>query len=113
MFLEFGASDRVLINLMCLGLSRTSAILLKRTVSLGSDMTLRNASDTSTLSISHGLRSRQFVRLRFLVCEVDQTKPKAPIRSSRKMSYELNYGTHDLGAIPKMLRKLLPMAWIV
>jgi hypothetical protein len=41
MFLEFGASDRSLINLMCLGLSRTSAILLKRTVSLGSDMTLQ------------------------------------------------------------------------
>jgi hypothetical protein len=41
MFLEFGASDRVLINLMSLGLSRTSAILLKRTVSLGSDMTLQ------------------------------------------------------------------------
>lgn len=40
-FLEFGASDRVLINLMCLGLSRTSAILLKRTVSLSSDMTLQ------------------------------------------------------------------------
>jgi hypothetical protein len=40
MFLEFGASDRVLINLMSLGLSRTSAILLKRTVSLASDMTL-------------------------------------------------------------------------
>jgi hypothetical protein len=29
MFLEFGASERVLINLMSLGLSRTSAILLK------------------------------------------------------------------------------------
>jgi hypothetical protein len=41
MFLEFGASDKVLINLMSLGLSRTSAILLKRTVSLGPDMTLR------------------------------------------------------------------------
>ena len=41
MFLEFGASDKVLINLMCLGLSRTSANLLKRTVSLGSDMTLQ------------------------------------------------------------------------
>jgi hypothetical protein len=41
MFLEFGASERVLINLMSLGLSRTSAILLKRTVSLNSDMTLR------------------------------------------------------------------------
>jgi hypothetical protein len=41
MFLEFGASDRVLINLMSLGLSRTSAILLKRTVSLESDMTLQ------------------------------------------------------------------------
>ena len=41
MFLEFGAWERVLINLMCLGLSRTSAILLKRTVSLSSDMTLR------------------------------------------------------------------------
>jgi hypothetical protein len=40
LFLEFGASDKVLINLMCLGLSRTSAILLRRTVSLGSDMTL-------------------------------------------------------------------------
>lgn len=40
MFLEFGASDRALINLMSLGLSRTSAILLKRTVSLSSDMTL-------------------------------------------------------------------------
>jgi hypothetical protein len=40
MFLEFGASDKVLINLMSLGLSRTSAILLKRTVSLGSGMTL-------------------------------------------------------------------------
>jgi hypothetical protein len=40
MFLEFGASDKVLINLMCLGLSRTSAILLRRTVSLESDMTL-------------------------------------------------------------------------
>jgi hypothetical protein len=40
-FLEFGASDRALINLMCLGLSRTSAILLKNTVSLHSDMTLR------------------------------------------------------------------------
>jgi hypothetical protein len=39
MFLEFGASDKVLINLMSLGLSRTSAILLKRTVSLRSDMT--------------------------------------------------------------------------
>ena len=41
MFLEFGASERVLVNLMSLGLSRTSAILLKRTVSLGSDMTLQ------------------------------------------------------------------------
>ena len=41
MFLEFGASDKTLINLMILGLSRTSAILLKRTVSLGSDVTLR------------------------------------------------------------------------
>jgi hypothetical protein len=40
-FLEFGASDRALINLMCLGLSRTSAILLKRTVSLSSDMTFQ------------------------------------------------------------------------
>jgi DEAD/DEAH box helicase len=40
LFLEFGASDKVLINLMSLGLSRTSAILLKRTVSLGADMTL-------------------------------------------------------------------------
>lgn len=39
-FLEFGASDRALINLMCLGLSRTSAILLKGTVSLRPDMTL-------------------------------------------------------------------------
>jgi hypothetical protein len=41
MFLEFGASDMVLVNLMSLGLSRTSAILLKRTVSLGSDMSLQ------------------------------------------------------------------------
>lgn len=41
MFLEFGASDRTLINLMCLGLSRTSAILLKNTVSLHPDMTLQ------------------------------------------------------------------------
>jgi hypothetical protein len=41
LFLEFGASDKVLINLMSLGLSRTSAILLKRTVSCGSDMTLQ------------------------------------------------------------------------
>ena len=41
MFLEFGASDKALINLMSVGLSRTSAILLKRTVSLPSDMTLR------------------------------------------------------------------------
>jgi hypothetical protein len=41
MFLEFGASDRVLINLMSLGLSRTSAILLQRTVSLASDTTLQ------------------------------------------------------------------------
>jgi len=41
MFLEFGAWERVLINLMSLGLSRTSAILLKRTVSLSSDMTLQ------------------------------------------------------------------------
>ncbi len=40
-FLEFGASDRAVINLMCLGLSRTSAILLKNTVSLHSDMTLQ------------------------------------------------------------------------
>ena len=40
MFLEFGASERVLINLMSLGLSRTSAILLKRTVSLDPNMTL-------------------------------------------------------------------------
>jgi RAD3-like DEAD/DEAH box helicase len=40
MFLEFGASNRVLINLMCLGLSRTSAILLARTVSLAPDTTL-------------------------------------------------------------------------
>jgi hypothetical protein len=39
MFLEFGASDKSLINLMSLGLSRTSAILLKRTVSLGSELT--------------------------------------------------------------------------
>jgi hypothetical protein len=37
MFLEFGASDKALINLMTLGLSRTSAILLKATVSLRSD----------------------------------------------------------------------------
>lgn len=41
MFLEFGASERVLINLMSLGLSRTSAILLKRTVSLDPNMTLQ------------------------------------------------------------------------
>lgn len=41
LFLEFGASDKVLINIMSLGLSRTSAILLKRTVSFGSDMTLQ------------------------------------------------------------------------
>jgi hypothetical protein len=41
MFLEFGASDKTLINLMCVGLSRTSAILLKRTVSLSSEMTLQ------------------------------------------------------------------------
>lgn len=41
MFLEFGASERVLINLMSLGLSRTSAILLKRTVSLDPNMTLK------------------------------------------------------------------------
>ena len=41
MFLEFGASERVLINLMSLGLSRTSAILLKRTISLDPNMTLR------------------------------------------------------------------------
>jgi hypothetical protein len=41
MFLEFGASNRVLINLMSLGLSRTSAILLFRTVSLPSGMTLQ------------------------------------------------------------------------
>lgn len=40
-FLEFGASDQVLINLMCLGLSRTSAILLKNTTSLPSDMSLQ------------------------------------------------------------------------
>jgi len=40
-FLEVGASDRALIELMCLGLSRTSAILLKNTVSLHSDMTLQ------------------------------------------------------------------------
>jgi hypothetical protein len=38
MFLEFGASDKALINLMTLGLSRTSAILLKNTVSLRSDL---------------------------------------------------------------------------
>jgi DEAD/DEAH box helicase len=41
MFLEFGASERVLINLMSLGLSRTSAILLRRTVSLDPNMTLQ------------------------------------------------------------------------
>lgn len=41
MFLEFGASERVLINLMSLGLSRTSAILLKRTISLDPNMTLQ------------------------------------------------------------------------
>ena len=41
MFLEFGASERVLINLMSLGLSRTSALLLKRTVSLDPNMTLQ------------------------------------------------------------------------
>jgi hypothetical protein len=45
MFLEFGASERVLINLMSLGLSRTSAILLKRTVSLDPNMTLRECKD--------------------------------------------------------------------
>jgi hypothetical protein len=41
MFLEFGASDKALINLMSLGLSRTSAILLKRTVSLSSELSLQ------------------------------------------------------------------------
>jgi hypothetical protein len=41
MFLEFGASSRVLINLMSLGLSRTSAILLQRSVSLSSEMSLQ------------------------------------------------------------------------
>jgi hypothetical protein len=41
LFLEFGASDKVLIDLMSLGLSRTSAILLKKTVSFRSDMTLQ------------------------------------------------------------------------
>ena len=40
MFLEFGASERVLVNLMSLGLSRTTAIVLKRIVSLGSNMSL-------------------------------------------------------------------------
>jgi len=41
MFLEFGASERVLIHLMCLGLSRTSAILLNRRVSFAADTTLQ------------------------------------------------------------------------
>jgi len=40
LFLEFGASDKVLVNLMSLGLSRTSAILLKRAVSLNSEWTV-------------------------------------------------------------------------
>ncbi len=39
-FLEFGASDQALINLMCLGLSRTSAILLKNTTSIPSNVSL-------------------------------------------------------------------------
>lgn len=42
LFLEFGASDKTLINLMSLGLSRTSAILLKKTVSLRSDMAVQD-----------------------------------------------------------------------
>lgn len=41
LFLEFGASDKVLVNLMSLGLSRTSAILLKRAVSLNSEWTIQ------------------------------------------------------------------------
>ncbi len=41
MFLEFGASDKTLINLMSLGLSRTSAILLKRVVTLGTEMSIQ------------------------------------------------------------------------
>ena len=40
LFLEFGASNRVLVNLMSLGLSRTSAILLQRTVSLPDEMSV-------------------------------------------------------------------------
>lgn len=42
LFLEFGASNRVLINLMSLGLSRTSAVLLQSRVSLNSTMTLED-----------------------------------------------------------------------
>jgi hypothetical protein len=41
MFLEFGASNRVLINLMSLGLSRTSAILLERAVRFPTNMTFQ------------------------------------------------------------------------
>jgi hypothetical protein len=41
MFLEFGAWERVLINLMSIGLSRTSAILLRRTVSVDPEWTIQ------------------------------------------------------------------------
>jgi hypothetical protein len=44
MFLEFGASDKALINLMSLGLSRTSAIYFKRIVSMRDDWTLSECS---------------------------------------------------------------------
>ena len=40
LFLEFGASNRVLVNLMSVGLSRTSSILLQRTVSLPEEMSV-------------------------------------------------------------------------
>jgi hypothetical protein len=40
MFLEFGASQKVLISLMLLGLSRTSALLLQSAVRLNSDSTI-------------------------------------------------------------------------
>ena len=44
-FLEFGASDRVLISLMSLGLSRTSALLLRNSVSLSPEMTTQDCQD--------------------------------------------------------------------
>jgi hypothetical protein len=68
MFLEFGASDKVLINLMSLGLSRTSAILLNRTVSFNSNMALGECKQyLGAINLSRIAIPRS-ARRKFLVC---------------------------------------------